>query len=452
MTSARSRLIDGPIGPTLVWLAAPNMLAAFVQSLISVVEGWLIGGLGIIALAGAALVFPLFMLTTMWSAGAIGGAVAGATARALGADDRAQGEAVLRAALVIALAGAAGMAVLIVGFGAVLFMALGGDGAVLQAALAYSRPLFVGIVAVWLFNIAASVLRGSGDTTRPAIALIVIATVHAPLAWVLIHTAGLGIAGAGFAMPIAYAVGAAMLFVRLRSGRAAVTLRRGGVPISATMPILRNGSLAAAQSAMTVGMSLVVTAIVGRLGIEWLAGYGIGARLEFLVIPIIFGIGGALIAMTGANVGAGRRQRAVRVAWTGGLTAAAIVGAIGILVALWPGLWVGLFSTDPATVAAAGLYFRLVGPFYGFFGLGLCLYFASQGLDSLVWPVIGTALRLVVVLVGGFGLLALDSATPTRVFMVVAAAMALYGLFVAAALRLGPWRPVTDRPVPSAGA
>ena len=110
MISARSRLIDGPVGPTLARLAAPNMLAAFVQSLMSVVEGWLIGGLGTIALAGAALVFPLFMLTTMWSAGAIGGAVAGATARSVGADDRLRGEAVLRAAMMIALVGAAAMA------------------------------------------------------------------------------------------------------------------------------------------------------------------------------------------------------------------------------------------------------------------------------------------------------------------------------------------------------
>lgn len=444
MTSARAKLIDGPIGPTLARLAAPNMLAAFVQSMMSVVEGWLIGGLGTIALAGAALVFPLFMLTTMWSAGAIGGAVAGATARAVGADDRARGEAVLRAALLIALGGAAAMAVLIVGFGTVLFTLLGGSDAVLQAALAYSRPLFLGIVAIWLFNMTASVLRGSGDTGRPAIALIVIAVIHAPLAWALIHTTGLGIAGAGLALPIAYAVGVALMLVRLRSGRAAVTLRWGDVPSSAMAPILRNGSLAAAQSAMTVGMSLAVTAIVGRLGVEWLAGYGIGARLEFLMIPIIFGIGGALIAMTGANAGAGRRDRAVRIAWTGGVAAAAIVGAIGLLVAAWPGVWIGLFTDEPATVAAATLYFRLVGPFYGFFGIGLCLYFASQGLESLAWPVIGTALRLALVVVGGFGLLALGAATPERVFVVVAAAMAIYGLFVVLSLRLGPWRPVAD--------
>ncbi|MEQ8586393.1 MAG: MATE family efflux transporter [Thalassobaculaceae bacterium] len=436
----RARLLDGPVLPTLAALAAPNIAASFLQSGMAVVEGAYLGRLGTVELAGVALVFPLLMLTNMLSGGAIGGVVAGATARALGAGDDARAREILRAAVLIALALAAVMAFVILGFGRSLYRILGGDGAVLEAADLYGDRLASGIVTLWLFNVLASLLRGSGDTVRPAIALGCVLCLHAVIAWVLIFPLGMGIAGAGVAMPLAYLVGAVGLSAWLLGGRAAVSVSLGPVSASVLVPLLRQGVLAATQSLLTVAMALIVTAIIGRLGTHWLAGYGIGARLEFLMIPVIFGVGGALIAMVGVNVGAGRRRRAIRIAWTGGAMAACIVGGIGMIGAVQPDLWGRLFTDDPATLEAVGLYLSIVGPFYAFFGLGLCLYFASQGLGSMVWPVVGTLLRLLIVLGGGLALLATDAATPSAVFSVVAGAMAFYGLFIVAALRLGPWR------------
>lgn len=436
----RTRLLDGPILKTLAVLAVPNIAASFLQSGMSVVEGAYLGWLGTVELAGVALVFPLLMLTNMLSGGAIGGVVAGATARALGADDDARAQEILRAAVLIALALATVMALAILGFGRALYGLLGGEGVVLEAADLYGDRLAAGIFTLWLFNVLASLLRGSGDTIRPAIALGCVLVLHAVIAWVLIFPAGLGIAGAGLAMPLAYLFGTLGLSAWLLSGRAAVLVKPGPVTGRVLVPLLRQGTLAATQSALTISMALIVTAIIGRLGTHWLAGYGIGARLELLMIPVIFGVGGALIAMVGVNVGAGRRRRAIRVAWTGGAMAACIVGSIGLIGSVAPDLWGGLFTRDPETLAAVATYLGIVGPFYAFFGLGLCLYFASQGLGSMVWPVVGTLLRLLIVVAGGTALVATDAATPQAVFAVVAAAMAFYGMFILAALRLGPWR------------
>src|SRR5438270_3182524 len=96
-------LLDGPIVPTLLRLAAPNMLVMLVQAAIGVVETFFIGRLGTDALAGVALVFPLVMLMQMMSAGAMGGGIASAVARALGAGRRADADALALHALVIAL-------------------------------------------------------------------------------------------------------------------------------------------------------------------------------------------------------------------------------------------------------------------------------------------------------------------------------------------------------------
>lgn len=436
----RTRLLDGPILKTLAALAVPNIAASFLQSGMSVVEGAYLGRLGTVELAGVALVFPLLMLTNMLSGGAIGGVVAGATARALGAGDDPRAEEILRTAVLIALALATVMALAILGFGRSLYSLLGGEGAVMEAADLYGDRLAAGIFTLWLFNVLASLLRGSGDTIRPAIALGCVLVLHAGIAWVLIFPFGLGIAGAGLAMPLAYLFGTLGLSAWLLSGRAAVLVKPGPVTAQVVVPLLRQGTLAATQSSLTIAMALIVTAIIGRLGTHWLAGYGIGARLELLMIPVIFGVGGALIAMVGVNVGAGRRQRAIRIAWTGGAMAACIVGTIGLVGAVQPDLWGRLFTADPETLAAVGTYLAIVGPFYAFFGLGLCLYFASQGLGSMVWPVVGTFLRLLIVVIGGTALVATDAATPQAVFAVVAGAMAFYGLFIVAALKLGPWR------------
>ena len=436
----RTRLLDGPILKTLAALAVPNIAASFLQSGMSVVEGAYLGRLGTVELAGVALVFPLLMLTNMLSGGAIGGVVAGATARALGAGDDARAQEILRSAVLLALVLATVMALAILGFGRSLYGLLGGEGVVLEAADLYGDRLAAGIVTLWLFNVLASLLRGSGDTVRPAIALGCVLVLHAGIAWVLIFPLGLGIAGAGLAMPLAYLFGALGLSVWLMSGRAAVLVKPGPVTGRVLIPLLRQGTLAATQSALTISMALIVTAIIGRLGTHWLAGYGIGARLELLMIPVIFGVGGALIAMVGVNVGAGRRRRAIRIAWTGGAMAACIVGTIGLVGAVQPDLWGRLFTRDPETLTAVATYLAIVGPFYAFFGMGLCLYFASQGLASMVWPVIGTFLRLLIVAGGGAALVMADAATPQAVFAVVAGAMAFYGLFIVAALRLGPWR------------
>ncbi len=83
-------LLEAPIAPTLAKLAAPNVLAMFVQTVQSISEAYFASLLGVTALAGLALVFPLVMLTQMLSAGAIGGAISAAVARALGAQDSAR--------------------------------------------------------------------------------------------------------------------------------------------------------------------------------------------------------------------------------------------------------------------------------------------------------------------------------------------------------------------------
>ena len=445
--AARTRwLLEGPVTPTLLRLAAPNVLVMLLQAAVSTLDGVFVGWLGADALAGVSLVFPLLMLMQTMSAGGMGGGVASAVARALGAGRRAEADALATHALVIALAMAALFTASLLGAGSALYRAMGGSGASLDAALAYSQVIFGGAVSYWLYNILGAVVRGSGNMALPATVMVGNAAVYLVLSPALILGWGplprLGIAGAAVASVTAFAIGSLVLGIHLASGRSLVTLRLAPIRLrwSLFRDILRVGAPGALNTMLTNLTIVLVTGLVGPFGATALAGYGMGARLEYLQIPLVFGLGAALVTMVGTNVGAGNLARAERVAWIGAGLAALVTGSVGVLGALWPRAWLGLFSADAPVLEVGSAYLRIVGPTYGFFGLGLALYFASQGAGHLAWPLLSGSARLLIATVGGWLAVRWIGAGPVGIFAAVAVALITFGVVNALALRLGAWR------------
>jgi Na+-driven multidrug efflux pump len=230
--------------------------------------------------------------------------------------------------------------------------------------------------------------------------------------------------------------------VYLASPRSVLRVPRRGARLRAAYfaDILRVGALGALNTVSTNLTIVVLTGLVGPFGTYALAGYGMGARLEYLQIPLVFGFGSALVAMVGTNVGAGQVARAERIAWTGAGLAAGMSATIGLVAAAVPSLWIGLFTNDPDVLAAGSTYLRIVGPFYGFFGLGLALYFASQGAGRLLWPLVGGLARLVVAAVGGWIVTRWLGLGLPALYAVMALALVCLGTTVALAVRAGAWR------------
>jgi Na+-driven multidrug efflux pump len=168
------------------------------------------------------------------------------------------------------------------------------------------------------------------------------------------------------------------------------------------------------------------------------AGYGTGARLEYLLVPLAFGLGGPLVALVGTNVGAGQGERALRIALVGGGIAFAMTEAIGLAAAIWPQAWLSLFTADERVIAAGSAYLRVVGPAYGFFGLGLALYFASQGAGRLFWPLSAGFLRMFIAIAGGWLALRMTGSLQW-LFAALALGLVAYGVTIALAIRSGAW-------------
>jgi putative MATE family efflux protein len=438
-------LLQGPIVPTLLRMAWPNVLVMGAQAATGLIETYWVGKLGTDALAGMALVFPGVMLMQMFSAGAMGGGISSAIARALGAGKRDQADALVLHALVINLLIGAAFTAAMLAWGRPLYRLLGGEGASLEAALIYSNIVFGGIVLLWVMNALASVIRGTGNMLVPALVICAGAVLLVPLSPLLIFGFGpipaLGIAGGGVALLLYYAGVALVLGWYLLSGRNLARFRLVPLRWPMAREILRVGAVAGVSTVQTNVTIASVTALVGlAAGPAAVAGFGTASRLEYLLVPLVFGIGGPLVALVGTNIGAGNRERALRVAWIGAAIAFVLCEAIGIAAALYPTAWLSLFDRDPAMLEAGSAYLRAVGPFYGCFGFGLALYFASQGAGRLLWPLIFGFARMAVAIGGGWLVLKLTGSLPAM-FVAVGIALAVYGAGVALAVRLGAWFP-----------
>ena len=444
VAAAPDPLLTRPILPTLLRFAWPNMLAMLATALAAIAETAYVGSFGTASLAAMALVFPMVMLQAMLWAGAMGGGVSSAVSRAFGAGQPERANALAVHAMWIGVGIGMVYMVLMLGFAPTLFAALGGQGEALHQAVAYANVAFLGSVFIWLVNTFASVIRGAGNMRAPSATLLLVAVAQVVVGGAL----GLGwgpfprwgMAGVAAGQVVANGLGAAYLLYYLQSGRSRVQLRLRHTPMQWPLArdILRVGAVACISPFQTVITILILTRLVSQFGTDALAGYGIGTRLEFLLVPMAFAVGVASVPLVGMAIGAGNVARARQSTWIAAALAAGLLGALGLIVTFAPDVWTLRFTQDPAVVAAAALYFRWAGPAYALFGLGLSLYFSSLGAGKAAGPVLAGTLRMVLVAAGG-AVLAWAQTPPWSIFALVAVGMAAYGVASWAAVRFTPW-------------
>ncbi|HEX9361891.1 MAG TPA: MATE family efflux transporter, partial [Bradyrhizobium sp.] len=260
---ARNALVDGPILRTLLWLAWPNVIALSAGTCVVIAETSYIGRLGVESLAAMALVFPFVILTMTMSGGAMGGGVASAVARALGAGDVDRASTLAAHALLIGVC-----------FG-----------------------LTGGAVVPWLMNSMAGILRGTGNMKLPSLMMLTSAACQIVLGGALGLGLGpipqFGMRGVAAGSLIAYLISIAVMGWYLFSGRARVIPRIRGLHIQSAMfvDILKVGAVSCFSPLQSVLSISIFTHMLAGFGTQILAGYGIGARLEFMLTSVAFAVG-----------------------------------------------------------------------------------------------------------------------------------------------------------------
>jgi Na+-driven multidrug efflux pump len=421
-------------------LAAPTSLVAVLQSAATLIETWLAARQGTAALAGWAVVLPFALVLQQMSAGAMGGGVVSAIARALGAGRGEEASALVLHALLIGTAAGAIFVILLAGFPSEILGWVGGREAA-QAAASYSAWLFgLGAVPAWLTNTLASVLRGGGRHGLAARVMVAAWIVYPLLAWLLMEPAGMGLAGAGAAF------GLTMIASALAMG---VIVWRGGAGFAPTFRVRPSGvlfkrilsvGLVASSLAILSNLStILVTAQMAAYGTVAVAAYGVSARLEFLIIPLAFGVGSALTALVGRAVGAGDWLTARRTAWAGALLALGVAGTVGVTVLIAPHAIASALSSDPAVATIAARAFIFIGPALAAFGAGMALYFASIGASRMRGPVVAGLARVALAAGGGWLLAHPIGMGLDGQFLGVALGLCAYGAITALSVRPGVW-------------
>ena len=446
MDKRTEQFLKDPIFPLLIKMSAPNTVAFLINAVVVLAEFWFISQLGITPLAAVTLAFPAIMLTQQMAFGALGGAVTSSIARSLGAADKPRAEKLLWHSLYISCFGALAFLIIFFIFGEPLLRILGGTGALLEESLAYCFVYLLGAIVVWLSGSLTAALRGMGDMQFPAVLTVVCAGIQVFFsAGFILGSFGLpklGLVGSAWSMIVTSGFMALVTLIKISSPSSPVRLKLKRLTIERELfeDIFSVALPASLSPIMTVATVLLLTGLIGQFGTSAIAGYGIGSRVEFLLIPIVFGIGTAMTAMVGTNIGAKNIERAERIGMVGATTAGLLSAVIGLALALTPNLWISIFTSDPETLLVTKQYIQILGVCYVFQGYGLSLYFASQGANAMKWPIIITAIRLIV-----FSVLALVavywlSYGLVSIFYASAIAMVIFGILMVISLKMGAWR------------
>src|SRR5258705_5604486 len=426
-------LLEKPIAPTIMRLAIPNATVMAVYILIALLEVYFVSRLGVDSLAGVAPVFPLVSLVASIAQGAIGGGIVTTVARALGTGRISDASEYAWYAVALSIPLGLVTTAVMVALGPSLYGYMGTSGNALAIAVSYSSTIFTGATLIWMFNFLMAVVRGTGNLRVPVIVVCGGALILVPLSPALIFGAfgyqGLGPSGGAVAMVVDYAFGTLAYAAYLwgRFGVLKPSFRLPKLSLGPALAILRVGGMSAVGSASTNLTLAIVTVYVGMGGVEALAGYGAGSRLEFLLVPLAYGIGGPVGIVIGANLGAGQTERAVKASWIGVLMACTLTESIGLAATAFPQQWIGIFSQDPSVLRLGAEYLHRVGPFFGFFGLGYVLYCVGQGTGRMGASVLAGLVRAAIAVLGGL-LVVWLKADVTWNFVAVALGMVAFGL------------------------
>lgn len=418
-------------GAVLWRLSLPNVFSNLLITLVTIADAWFVGRLGTAALASLALVFPFQMLMQMFGNGAIGGGIASALSRSLGARDSGRASVIAWHALLVAAAMSLLFATLFLSFSRWIFSLLGGEGVALEGAVSYAAIAFGAAIASWLFFSMFAICRGCGDMRTPARVLTVSTISQIILSGCLTLGAGpfpdMGVLGPAISLVVCQGLAGLALLIHAVRGHLPIRLRPQRFHLSAITAIMRVGGLGMINSLTIVLSIVVVTGMIGQYGENALGGYGLGSRLELMLVPIAFGIGGALTTAVGINIGAQQHERARRLALFGAGVSLLLIAPGGIALAVWPGLWLNLFTTDPLVYDFGAGYLQIVAPLYGVFVAGQVLYFASQGTGYMRLPVAIGIFRFA--LVWSIGTLAIAAGIGLDgIFSGVAAGMGTIGI------------------------
>jgi len=449
LPSEPDRLLAMPPLAAVIRLAAPTTLVMAVSAVSNVVYTYFVSRLGVEAIGAVSLVFPVSLLALTAMGGGIGAGASSAVARALGAHRRSEAAAIAGQALVLAVVIGLGFGLVVQVAAPALFRLMGASGEVLASASLFARVLLGGAAITFLGGMFDSIMRGEGNVRVPAVWSTISLVLQMACTPLFMFAFGWGLVGAALAMLACQLLATVARAFWVLGGRGLVrpAFRLPRFTLAPAREILRVGIPAAVSTSVSNLGLMALTAVVTRFGAVDLAAYGLGTRLDFLMMSFGYGFGAAVLTLVGMATGARRPERALAFVTRASALVVVFLGVPGLLLCWRPALWLGLFTDDAGIHAVGAQYFRIIGPSYPFLGISMVVAFAFQGLGRATVPLAWMTVRVVGVLAAaiicthGLGLGERAVFTTIAVGNVVSAA-GLVALFLVTERRLRATSPV----------
>lgn len=353
-------MISGAIDRAILHLGAPAALAALLQAGFLVVDTFWLGRVGAVAIAAASTAgFVMWLAQTLGEGAANGsGAV---LANAVGADDETGAGRSAAAGQALAVWGSAVVSSLGLAGANAVFVFMGTAGDVSAAGIRYLWVILLGMPAYFIFSWLSAAFRATGDARTPLNLLAIAAAVNLVVDPVLIFGLGpvpaLGVTGAALATVAAWFISAAWGWVLLgRMGLRPLVRDLLRPPRREVWLALKVGVPLGFEGAFFSVIYIFLTKVTTDFGTPAVAALGVGHKLELLNYFVCAGMGAAATTLVGQNLGAGNPMRAARATWRTLFLTCLPVGAVTLVLVMFPGQAVAVFNADPEVVSAGTTY------------------------------------------------------------------------------------------------
>ncbi len=375
-------------------LAWPVIGENMLETLLGVVDTFLVAGLGAAALAGVGSAMQvMFFLISALTALAIGSSVL--VAQSIGARDTANASIFARQSLLWSVIFSVPLAILGLIFSAPVIGLFGLEADVALIGVQYLHVTMGTVVVLVGLFIGGGVLRGAGDSRTPMVVTAIANVINAVLAYALIFgTFGLpamGAVGSAWATFIARAVALALLVAVLWRGRNGVSISgwSGWRPqFDVARQVLRIGIPAALEQMLTSAAFFAMAVMVAHLGTAMVAAH----RLVFTAISFSFlpGIGFAIAAtaLVGQSIGARRMREGAAAARIATNWGAIWMGLMGVVLFIFARPILSLFSDDATVIENGVAGLRVVALVQPIWAVMFVQSGALRGMGNTRYPLI----------------------------------------------------------------
>lgn len=397
MSATKYNLTQGKEGPILVRLTLPMMLGIISMVAFNLIDTYYVGKLGEDELAALSYTFPVIMIVFSLVQG-IGIGATALISKSIGAGNIEKARRETSDSLMLGLI----LAVTLSSIGLLtiepVFSFLGAGPEVLPHIHDYMQIWFITVIVLVVPFVGNSAIRATGDAKTPAYIMLFAVAVNAALDPLLIFGMGpfpeLGLKGAALATSISRALTLILSLYILYIKKRLITFHLPSFKVlkGCWASIIKIGLPSGVARMLTPIAMGKVTAILSSYGAFAVAAFGVGSRIEFLTMSVLFALAASLGPFTGQNFGA-QKVRRIRKAVDISAAFAVVWGvAMAVLLYFFGETVAGIFTESSDVVTYSALYLSIVPFSFGFQGINQCV---NTVINTLNRPMIAFAISLV---------------------------------------------------------